>query len=93
MEHLNIFCPGGREFEKPNFKKFKFPASSRWEGIACWSFKLISTIRGRGRLFVLSAIKQEILIPQYEKMLFLHSLVNISNCFVQYNGSLYPMRR
>ena len=27
FEH--IFCPGGGEFEKPDFKKFKFPASAR----------------------------------------------------------------
>ena len=27
FEH--IFCPGGREFEKPDFKKFKFPVSAQ----------------------------------------------------------------
>ena len=26
FEH--IFCPGSEEFEKPDFKKFKFPASA-----------------------------------------------------------------
>lgn len=40
FEH--IFCPGGGEFEKPDFKKFKPPASA-WGGDVEVSIELIGT--------------------------------------------------
>ena len=38
FEH--IFCPGGEEFEKPDFKKFKFPASARGGGGGMLKFRI-----------------------------------------------------